>query len=304
MTLRIREFTPADSVAAAACHRAGRPYLVLTPELIPWMVERTPPEKRHRLLLAELDGQVVGSARCSLMARGSIPDQASLNVSVLPEHRGRGVGSALLAAGEAYLRGLGATHTHGWVDDLPRDLGFAERHGYRLGRTGQFASLDLTGPLPAVPPLPAGVELRSAVEFRDDPWPVYLVERDASVDEPGDVPQEPMSYQEWLDTLWTHPDQRAELTVVALVDGEPAAFSVVYDDGGTSYWSAFTATRPAFRGRGLAKLAKTASLHRARAAGLTTAYTNNDASNAPMLAINAWLGYTPCAVERKGIKEL
>ncbi|CAM5739435.1 GNAT family N-acetyltransferase OS=Streptomyces microflavus OX=1919 GN=HUT09_06010 PE=4 SV=1 [Streptomyces microflavus] len=58
-----------------------------------------------------------------------------------------------------------------------------------------------------------------------------------------------------------------------------------------------TGTLRAFRGRGLAKLAKNgpASLHRARAAGYTDAYTANDTGNGPMLAINKAFGYTVCA---------
>ncbi len=58
------------------------------------------------------------------------------------------------------------------------------------------------------------------------------------------------------------------------------------------------------RGRGLAKLAKTASLHRARAAGYTEALTGNDTDNGPMLAINKWLGYEICATEVRHVREL
>ena len=45
-------------------------------------------------------------------------------------------------------------------------------------------------------------------------------------------------------------------------------------------------------------------LHRARAAGLTEAFTHNDGSNAPMLAVNDWLGYERCAAEWKYTREL
>ena len=58
-----------------------------------------------------------------------------------------------------------------------------------------------------------------------------------------------------------------------------------------------TGTRRAFRGQGLARLAKTASLRRARDAGCTEAFTGNDAANAPMLALNTAFGYRPFAAE-------
>jgi hypothetical protein len=65
-----------------------------------------------------------------------------------------------------------------------------------------------------------------------------------------------------------------------------------------------TGTARAFRGRGLAKLAKNHSLHRARAAGFTDAFTGNDAANGPMLAINEWFGYEICATEVNHVLDL
>ena len=56
-----------------------------------------------------------------------------------------------------------------------------------------------------------------------------------------------------------------------------------------------TGTRQAFRGRGLARLLKTHSLHHAAGLGVTIAITDNDESNAPMLAVNTKLGYRPFA---------
>lgn len=88
-------------------------------------------------------------------------------------------------AGEAYLRALGVTHVRCWADDEPPSLSFGERHGYRTGRTGHFNHLDLTGPLPAGPPLPSGVELRTAADYLADPRPVYRLFHEASQDEPG-----------------------------------------------------------------------------------------------------------------------
>lgn len=94
------------------------------------------------------------------------------------------------------------------------------------------------------------------------------------------------------------------LTSVAVVDGEVAAFSAAECDGAGRYWSGMTGTRRAYRGRGLAKLAKNDSLHRARAAGYTDAYTGNDAENGPMLAINRWFGYEICATEVRHVRRI
>jgi len=88
------------------------------------------------------------------------------------------------------------------------------------------------------------------------------------------------------------------------VDGRPAAFSAAHTDGTGRYATAMTGTARAFRGRGLAKLAKNDSLHRARAAGCTEALTGNDAGNEPMLAINKWFGYEISATEVRHVREL
>ncbi|KPC92636.1 hypothetical protein ADL27_23995 [Streptomyces sp. NRRL F-6602] len=65
-----------------------------------------------------------------------------------------------------------------------------------------------------------------------------------------------------------------------------------------------TGTLREYRGRGLASLAKTATLHKARAAGLREAFTGNDAENAPMLAVNRKFGYEICATEVRHVREL
>ncbi|WP_033820750.1 GNAT family N-acetyltransferase [Kitasatospora sp. MBT63] len=300
MTVTVRAFRPSDAVAATAAHQAGRPHLISTPEVVRWLAARP----HYHLLVAESDGLVVGSARFGELTDSVTPHQAFLNVSVVPEHRRRGAGAALLAAAEQVLRAGGTTQAHGWVDDRPGDLAFAARYGYRAGRVAYFGHLDLTAGLPPLTPPPPGVELRPADAFLADPYPLYLIDVAGSLDEPGDLRLDAQPYEEWLAEVWGRPDLDRALTTVAVADGVPAALSAVQTDGATRYWSAFTAARPEFRGRGLAKLAKLDSLHRARAAGLTAAYTSNDGTNGPMLAINAWLGYRRCAGELKHVRDL
>ncbi|MER8185330.1 GNAT family N-acetyltransferase [Kitasatospora sp. NPDC094015] len=300
MTVTVRTFLPSDAPAAAAAHRAGRDHLVVTPEVVAWLAARP----HYHLLVAEVDGLVVGSARFGTLTDSAEPGQAFLNVSVLPGERRRGAGAALLRAAERELADLGTVTVHGWVDDVPGGLAFAARHGYRAGRDAHFGALDLTAGLPPLPGPPPGVELRRAADYLDDPYPLYLVDVAGSRDEPGDLTLNAQPYQEWTAEIWQRPDLDRDLTTVAVVDGTPAAFSAVHTDGAGRYWSAFTATRPEYRGRGLAKLAKLDSLHRARAAGCTAAYTSNDGSNGPMLAINAWLGYRRCATEFKHSRDL
>jgi predicted acetyltransferase len=58
-----------------------------------------------------------------------------------------------------------------------------------------------------------------------------------------------------------------------------------------------------FRGKGLGLLMKQHSLTRAATAGITRVITANDDTNAPMLAINAHLGYEPLSVGHAWVLE-
>ncbi|GAA2782973.1 GNAT family N-acetyltransferase [Kitasatospora sp. CM 4170] len=303
-TLTIRDFRADDAEAAAAAHRAGRDHLVLTPEVFTWLNGHQPEGAHYRCLVAELDGRVVGSVRCGVVTGTTTRGVGFANGSVLPEYRRRGAFTALLAAAERHLAEQGVVEVHSWVDEEPGSLAFAAARGYTGGRQAYFGGRDLALPLPEAPAPPAGVELRPASDWVADPYPIFLVEADAARDEPGEVEMDAADYEEFLNGDWARPDLDRDLTVVAVVDGEPVAFSAAQTDGVDRYWSAFTACRRAFRGRGLSKLAKLESLRRAREAGYRRAYTSNDATNAPMLAINAWLGYERCASERKFTRRL
>ncbi|MGW3039440.1 GNAT family N-acetyltransferase [Kitasatospora sp. NPDC001159] len=302
--LTIRDFRPEDAEAVAAAHRAGREHLVMTAEALLWMNARQNPDEHFRTIVAELDGRVVGAVRCGLVLGTTTTGVGYANGSVLPGFRRRGAATALLAAAERHLAGHGVTELHSWLDEEPDSLAFASARGYELRSTAQFGGRDLTLPLPQAPVRPAGVELCPATDWADDPRALFLVEAEAIRDEPGEVSMDALDYEEWLQDDWARPDLDRGLTVVAVVDGEPAAFTMVRTDGVDRYWSAFTACRREFRGRGLTKLAKLESLRLAAAAGYRHAYTSNDMTNAPMLAINAWLGYERCAGERKGIRRL
>ncbi|MFJ9695756.1 GNAT family N-acetyltransferase [Kitasatospora sp. NPDC101183] len=303
-SLTIRDFRPEDAGAALAAHRAGREHLVTTAETLVWRTALEQPGAHARTLVAELDGRVVGSLRCAVTTGTTRTGLGTGNGSVLPAFRRRGVFTALLAEAERHLAAHGVTELHGWVDEEPASLAFAAARGFRLGSSAQFAGRDLALPLPPAPETPAGVELRPATDWTEDPYPLFVIEADAVLDEPGEVTSDALDYEEWLDGDWSRPDLDRPLTVVAVVDGEPAAMSLAQTDGEGGYWSAFTACRREFRGRGLSKLAKRESLRLAAAAGHRHAYTSNDLTNAPMLAINRWLGYERCAGERKGIKTL
>jgi len=83
---------------------------------------------------------------------------------------------------------------------------------------------------------------------------------------------------------------------VAFVGDELAALTMIrIDEPSGRAQNNVTGTRRAFRGRGLARLLKTHSLHLAGQRGATIAITDNDETNEPMLSVNTRLGYRPFA---------
>ncbi|MCL8012265.1 GNAT family N-acetyltransferase [Streptomyces sp. AS02] len=308
MTVIVRPLRPevrADVEGFSRVRHRALPFFVVTPDSITYDVAHMHPDAHYRPLVAEEDGEVIGTAQVGLVHDSPEPGQGYVNVYVDPARTRRGAGTLLVRTAEEYLAERGATRLFAWILDAPGNRAFAQRHGYREGRSAHFLRLDLAnGTLPALQAPPPGVELRTAADFADDPRPLFELDAETASDEPSDVAYEFTDYEAWLEETWNHPLLSHELTSVAVVDGRPAAFTLARTDGGTRYTSGMTGTARAFRGRGLAKLAKNDSLHRARAAGLTEAFTGNDTGNGPMLAINKWFGYEICATEVRHVREL
>ncbi|MFI1940108.1 GNAT family N-acetyltransferase [Streptomyces purpureus] len=308
MTVIVRDLRLGDAADAAAVtrvRRAALPYLVTTPEALAFGAENAHPAAKYRLLVAERDGEVIGTAHAGIAYDSSEPGLGYVTPHVHPDHRGRGAGGLLLRTAEEHLAGEGATAVYAWALEESGSLEFARRRGYEPRRTAHFLRLDLAdGPLPEPPALPAGVELRTAADFAADPRPLFEADAETTSDEPSDIAIDFDDYEDWLNHTWSSPLLDKELTTVVVVDGEVAAFTAAQTDGLTRYVSGMTGTLRAHRGRGLAKIAKTDSLHRARAAGYTEAFTNNDAGNGAMLAINRWFGYSVCATEVRHVRTL
>ncbi|MFE5910164.1 GNAT family N-acetyltransferase [Streptomyces wedmorensis] len=306
MTVIVRDVTAGDAEGFARVRRAALPFMLATAEQFAFEWAHAHPAGHERPLVAVTDdGGIIGTAQVRIAHDAPEPGIGSVNVYVDPAHLGRGAGGLLLRAAEEHLAERGARTLYSWVLDTPGDLAWAGRRGYSPSRSAYFLRLDLT--TAALPPLqapPAGVELLTAEDFAADPRPLFELDAVTTADEPGDVGMEMDDYAHWRATTWEHPLLDRALTTVAVVDGVPAAFSAAQTDGLGRYCSGMTGTSPAFRGRGLAKLAKNASLHRARAAGCTDAFTGNDTGNEPMLAINKWFGYEVAVREVRHVRTI
>ncbi|WP_018832836.1 GNAT family N-acetyltransferase [Salinispora tropica] len=295
--MRIRAAQPDDAPAVVALRTRVLPHLVRGVASTRQMLAQPSPGQHWTAFVAEVDDEVVGwvSTFRNASSSRSVGEISLLHVH--PEYRGHGIGSGLLTAVLGHLAPLRLPLLRGRV--LPESLPYARRRGFLPSRETRFSALELTAlPPPAVP---TGARLVPLSEV--DPHHVYEVQRDASADEPEDVAADALTYEHWRADTWDNVGLDREASAGVEVTGVLAAISLVKRDG-SRMWSDYTASRPEYRGRGLATAAKLGALRRAAASGVTVAYTGNDEANKPMLAINDRLGYRPVAAQWSCLREM
>ncbi len=285
-----------DAEGAAELLRAADADRVTTVAGIRYRMEAARPEERRATWKAEAGGAVVGWAFAGLDAFAERRDRAFAGIVVHPGHRRAGVGSALWSAVSEHLRAIGARKVvaHGNGDDATRS--FVASCGFALVAVDTTSAVDPRD-LPPPPDPPQGVTLHPLSTFSDDPEPLYRSDRESTADEPGPTDIAGMTLESWRRLYWDQPGIDRELGVAAVADGIVVASTFLFADRDTGRaMNGGTGVIPACRGRGLGLLVKQHSLARAAAAGITLVTTQNDDTNAPMLAINRKLGYRPRSV--------
>jgi len=282
--VQIRAAVAGDATRIAALRAAAVPYLVGTAA---GMRARLTDIETSGRWLASVDGIPAGYALSRTPNHGA----ARVTLVVHPDLVRRGIGSALLRVAEAKVRADGGSRVNAVADGAAgRD--FATTAGYEVGREHRFSFVDLAA-TPEPPEPPAGIELRTLAAT--DPRAIWALHELVAPDDPSGLSVS-QPYEIWYAEDWAFPDHAADLGVAALEGGRPIAFTHVFADRDRgAIWSAMTGVHPRHRGRGLARLVKAHALRTAREAAITRGYTATDAANAPMLAVNAWLGYHPAA---------
>jgi GNAT superfamily N-acetyltransferase len=236
------------------------------------------------LLLAELDGAVVGSA---IGGKSDLEGSGFVAPRVLEEHRRRGVGTALLRAIAAHVQGLGYTTAGANVDDR-ESVTFAERFGFReVDR--QVEQIRVVLDVEPPPRLPDGVEI-VCVAHRPGLWTEAFdtvaaqAFQDMALDRPVVATPE-----EWEHEWMTH----AEATFVAVAGGEVIGCAGLQPDADfpERAENALTAVRRDWRGRGVATALKRTTLAWAAGNGIREVYTWTQRGNADMRSLNETLGY-------------
>jgi mycothiol synthase len=260
--------------------------------------------------LALVDGVPAGYAYVDHTPSGERLERAYLFGEVHPDHRRRGVGSALFAWELARASDVLAGYEH----DLPRfvrtdqravrtdALALYERHGLGLVRYSDEL----------VRPIEPPVEVESVDGVAIVPWDearrdeVRRVKNAAFADHWGSTPSDEAAWAHWLSDDCV----RLDLSMVALVDGAVVGYSLNdhYPDdeavtGRRDGWIASLGVLREHRGRGIASALIAASVAAFGEAGFTHAMLGVDTDN-PSGAYSLYqrLGFEP--VERSITHEI
>jgi mycothiol synthase len=247
------------------------------------------------LLLASDEGVVVGSGMAD---RSEVSGGAYVVARVLPAHRRRGVGTALVAALTEHAASLDVPQLRtGVADDgslaFARGLGFEE-----VDR--QVEQVRDVRDEPAPGPSPAGVEVVLLAE-RPGLWAASYdtfgreVMADFALFSPLEV-----SAEQWAEEWAGDP------MFLAVHEGVVVGCAGLHLDADRPERAehSLTGVRRTWRGRGLAALLKRHTLHWAANHGVTQVYTWTQAGNTDMLRLNEHLGYAVGVTESTLAKPL
>jgi GNAT superfamily N-acetyltransferase len=280
------EIRPATSDADLTAWREI--YMAVVPNEIAATVEqmRSSSYAKHMRLLAEVDGQVVGSG---VAGPSDFPGAMFVMPRVPPTLRRRGYGTALLRALLVHAATLdGRDVAVSYVDD-PDSLAFAERFGFREFDR-QVEQVRPVGPDDAADvAVPDGVRIVS-VGQRPDLWPVaYEVIGKQAFADMALVTPITVTLEQWEQTWISDPD--AMFLALAGDEIVGSAGLILDTDQPQRAENALTVVRRDWRGRGVARALKLVTLAWAAGHDITEVYTWTQRGNDDMRALNERLGY-------------
>lgn len=303
----IRELRDDDMPGLARVWRELRPDAVHSERGLRHLVESFPPRAQAEHWIAEEHGVVAWAFAHRRWWRAG--NNAYVWIGVLPEFRGRGLGSELWQLAERHVAGLDVERVNADVVGDPAGGRFLKDRGFVQVRTVVISSLDPRfvefGELETRRSRAEADGYRLLSYAEADLEALYGLDLQAGDDSPGgDAPHE-LSFEEWRRDLLEQPDLTHEGSVVVVADGETVAYSALsVDQTSRRGRNEGTGTARAHRRRGLATLAKLAQLRWAAEHGIERVITDNDEQNAPMLEINRRLGYVPFVERPRYVKEL
>lgn len=233
-----------------------------------------------------------GSAAVGLLNRR--PDVGYVLITVLPENRRRGLGTALYRTVSAWLATKGIASIEAPVpEDDEESLAFARGRSFREIERERRMLLDLTGLEPPPMSAPEGIEIVTWAERPALIRGIYDVACEAEPDVPGAHDDLMKSFEDWLAQDMQGSGDRADATFAAIAGDEVvgyAKFSLTAAQPETAHHD-MTGVKRAWRGRGIAGALKRAQISWAKDQGYERLATQNEVRNEPIRRLNHRLGY-------------
>jgi GNAT superfamily N-acetyltransferase len=222
------------------------------------------------------------------------PNFGFVLLTVLPEHRRRGLGNALYLEASAWLAERDVHQIDGRVsEDDEESIAFAKRRGFEEVERNRRMVLDLTAldPLPIDPP--ERIEIVTWAERLDLAPGIYEVACEAFPDVPGVDDERMEPFKDWLAHEMQGSGDLPEATFLALAGSEVVGYSKFSLTAAqpTTANHDMTGVKRAWRGRGIAGALKRAQIAWAKEQGYEQLATTNELRNEPIRRLNARLGY-------------
>jgi GNAT superfamily N-acetyltransferase len=281
-----------DGPGTVALFREANPWFVSRVDAWRWWQARIPERARYRSWTAEVDGDVVGRAEAGVNWWGGEDASAFAGVVVREAWRRRGLGRRLAELAEAHAASLGRPRILANFLESEDGVRFARALGYEQLRAETLSAVDpRTVDVSGLDRPPPSVTVVASPEVPAEE--LWRIDVEASADVPLSDPMGEIPFEEWL-TFWNSPRTVKEGSFAVLDEGRVVAATLISADfeSGRAV-NNFTGTLRSHRGRGLATLAKLASIRWAAEHGIVSIATTNDERNAGMLAVNRKLGYEP-----------
>lgn len=262
----------------------------------------------YRDFILEWEGRPVGVGFYGEPQHTYVKGKYWVSALVIPEARGRGVGTAFynhVLAEIAQCEPRPTILAAGTREDKTDSVRFLEKRGFKLVMRFPISILDV----PKFDPEPyqallrrvaeSGIAIKSLTELmtEDEAWRekfYHLTEHQIMPDVPLPAPYQPESLEQFTEAYLKHPAYNSDGIFVAL-DGDQyvastALFQPKWQPG--KFYTGLTGVLRSHRRRGIAKAIKAVAITYAQSQGAQIIETDNEENN-PMYDLNMQLGFQP-----------